>query len=281
MRTLLNSSLIGVILAVVLTFSACQSGKKSKDSQDDEKKPQTSRKIEKKEVKEDVREFVYPLPTSYEVTKMLNRIGASYILTLPNSPENVEKYLTEEKQALNLGVYGADLSYASTYNKKQQTMSYMEASKKLVDALNISGALPSDIIEKVEQNQDDKDELVDIITNTFYDTYEYLNANGRGSVSMLVLAGSWVESLFICPKISENTFQNKEMVEIVMNQKSSLNKLLNLMKSHEDDVDVEAALEQLKPLSKVYNSVEDGAITEDQMSIIIAEVTKVRDNFVE
>jgi hypothetical protein len=209
MRTLLNSSLIGVILAVVLTFSACQSGKKSKDSQDDEKKPQTSRKIEKKEVKEDVREFVYPLPTSYEVTKMLNRIGASYILTLPNSPENVEKYLTEEKQALNLGVYGADLSYASTYNKKQQTMSYMEASKKLVDALNISGALPSDIIEKVEQNQDDKDELVDIITNTFYDTYEYLNANGRGSVSMLVLAGSWVESLFISTNISEKNFKNK------------------------------------------------------------------------
>ena len=279
MRNLLNQPLMAVVIAIALVFSACQSGKK-KDSGKKEQEKVAAQKIEKKEIKKDVQDFVYPLPTSFEVTEMLNRIGASYILTLSNSADNVDKYLTETKQALNLGVYGADLSYASTYNQKQQIMSYMEASRKLIDALNISGALPSDIIEQIEKNEDNKEKLVEIITNTFYDTYEYLNTNNRGSVSMLVLAGSWVEALYITTNISEDTFQNKEMVEIVMKQKSSLNKLLKLMKKYEADEDVTAVMDQLKPLAKVYNMVEENAISEKQMNIIIDEVSKVRADFI-
>ena len=280
MRTVSNQLLFAIILSVAMVFTACQSSGK-KDKQDRDEKTKSAPRIEKEEVEEDVREFVYPLPPTYEVTEMLNRIGASYILTLSNSVENVDKYLTEKKQALNLGVYGADLSYASTYNQKQQTIDYMEVSKKLVDALNMSGALPSDIIEQVEQNQDNKEKLVEIITNTFYDTYDHLNANGRGAVSMLVLAGSWVEALYITTHISENTYQNKEMVRIVMKQKSSLNKLLDLMKNYEDDQAVEAVMEQLQPISSVYNEVEENAITERQMNTITKEVAVVREDFIE
>ncbi len=280
MRNLLSQPLIAIVVSVAWVFSACQSGQK-KDDNKDEKKSATSQKIEREDIEQDVREFVYPLPTSFEVTEMLNRIGASYILTLSNSPDNVDKYLTETKQALNLGVYGADLSYASTYNQKQQIITYMEASRKLIDALNISDALSSDIIEQIEQNEDNKDKLVEIITNTFYDTYEYLNLNDRGSVSMLVLAGSWVEALYITTNISEDTYQNKEMVKIVMEQKSSLNKLLDLMRNYESDPAVKEVLEEMQPLADVYNEVEDNAISEKQMNVIIAEVTEIRNDFVE
>jgi hypothetical protein len=279
MRNLLSQSLIATVLSVSLMFSACQSGKK-KEGTKEEKKSASVQKIEKKEIEQDVREFVYPLPTSFEVTEMLNRIGASYILTLSNPAEDVDKYLTEKKQALNLGVYGADLSYASTYNQTQETMTYMEASGKIIDALNISSSLPSDIVEQIEQNEDDKDKLVEIITNTFYDTYDYLNTNKRASVSMLVLAGSWVEALYIATNISEDTYQNKEMVKIVMEQKSSLNKLLDLMKTHDEDEAVKGVLSQLKPLADVYNMVENNAISESQMNIIIKEVREVRTDFV-
>lgn len=279
MRNLLSQPLIAIVLSVALVFSACQSGRKKDDKGKD--KSVATQKIDKEEIEQDVREFVYPLPTSFEVTEMLNRIGASYILTLSNSAENVDKYLTETKQALNLGVYGADLSYASTYNQKQQIVSYMEASKKLIDALNITGALPSDILDQIEQNEDNKDKLVEIITNTFYDTYEFLNVNQRGSVSMLVLAGSWVEALYITTNISEDTYQNKEMVKIVMEQKSSLNKLLEIMEKYDADPSVDAVIEQLTPLAEIYNMVEENAISEKQMNMIIQEVTKVRNDFVE
>ena len=257
-------------------FSACNMKRKPAGDSD-----QNGEKLEKARVEQDVREFVYPLPTTFEVTEMLNRIGAAYILTLSNPISNVERYLTEKSKAVNLGVYSADLSYASTYNQKQTTIDYMDVSKKLIDALNISGAISPDIVEEIEARQDDKDALVNLITNTFYDTYEYLNKADRGSVSMLVLAGSWVEALHIVTNITEDTFKNKEMVTIVMDQKSSLNTLMKLMEMVDDKPAVAEVMADLKPVHDIYNSIDAGSITETQMKEIIREVGIVRAKMVE
>src|SRR5690606_28686195 len=121
MRPLFNpKSIISLFVLGVFMLSACNMKRKS--SGDNAESTDT---LEKTRVEQDVREFVYPLPTTFEVTEMLNRIGAAYILTLSNPVSNVERYLTEKAKAINLGVYSADLSYASTYNQKQATIDYM------------------------------------------------------------------------------------------------------------------------------------------------------------
>lgn len=277
MRRLFNPRSVISFLAIgVFMLSACNMKRKSSGDSD-----QNGEKLEKARVEQDVREFVYPLPTTFEVTEMLNRVGAAYILTLSNPISSVERYLTEKSKAVNLGVYSADLSYASTYNQKQATIDYMDVSKKLIDALNISGAISPDIIEKIEAKQDDKDALVNLITNTFYDTYEFLNQADRGSVSMLVLSGSWVEALYIVTHITEDTFKNKEMVKIVMDQKASLNTLMNLMAVVKDKPAVAEVMADLKAVHDIYNSVDAGSITETQMQNIIREVRIVREKMVE
>jgi hypothetical protein len=277
MRKYFNpKALVFVMFAVVIASASCKSGQKPAGNEANE-----STELDKGRVEQDVREFVYPLPTSFEVTEMLNRIGASYILSLTNPATNVEKYLTEKSKAINLGIYGADLSYASTYNQKQEIISMMDVSKKLIDALNISGAISPDIIEQVEANQDDKDKLVELITNTFYDTYEYLNRSERGAVSMLVLSGSWVEGLYITTHISQDTYNNKEMVKIVLDQKASLNKLVSLMELVKDNPAVAETLTQLSELNKIYNTIENGAITKEQFDAIVKNVYIVRNQMVE
>ena len=269
-------ALVLFLLAMMLVLPACKMGRKSSGNES-----AASGELDKDRVEQDVREFVYPLPTSFEVTEMLNRIGAAYILTLTNPVTNVEKYLTEKSKAVNLGVYGTDLSYASTYNQKQEIISFMDASKKLIDALNISGAVSPDIIEQIEANEDNKDSLVALITNSFYDTYEYLNQSDRGSLSMLVLAGSWVEALYITTHISQDTYNNKEMVKIVMEQKASLNKLVSLMEEMKENIAVAETLNQLSKLHGIYNSIEEGAISKDQMDAIVNEIYAVRTSMVE
>ncbi len=267
-------TLIPLLFAVVVVMASCNMGKKPSGNSSG------SGELDKARVEKDVREFVYPLPTSFEVTEMLNRIGAAYILTLTNPVSNSEKYLTEKAKAINLGIYGADLSYASTYNQKQEVINFMEVSKKLIDALNITGAISPDIIDQIEANENDKDKLVDLITNSFFDTYEHLNKNDRGEVSMLVLAGSWVEALYISTHISEDTFNNKEIVKIVMEQKASLLKLVSLMEIVKEDPAIAETLNQLTNLNNIYNSIEDGSITKDQMDAIVKEVNVVRNKMV-
>ncbi|MCG8578905.1 MAG: hypothetical protein MI866_03260 [Bacteroidales bacterium] len=260
-----------LVIAATMMLTACNSKKAKKD-----KAPE----IKKEKVEKEVREFVYPLPTSFEVTEMLNRIEAAYILSLSNPASNVDKYLTEKAQALNLGIYSADLSYASTYRQQQETLDFMNSSKSLIDKLDISPALDKELLEVIENNLDNKDELVKVITNSFYNTYEYLNKNDRGSVSLLVISGSWVEALYIATHISEETFSNKEMVAIIMKQKEPLNKLMTMLEVYAANEDIKATMDDLKILQEIYNSTDEGSITMDQLDAIEKNVAVLREKYV-
>jgi hypothetical protein len=259
---------VAVIASAMVLMTACNCSQQS-----------SKNKVSKQEIEREVKDLVYPMPTSFEVTEMLNRIGAAYILNLSNAPSGAGKYITEKSQALNLGVYGADLSYASTYRQKQETLDFMTASKKLIDELNITAAIDAEIIDKIEQSADNKEQLVDLITNSFHDTYRFLQKNDRAALSALIMTGSWVEGLYIATHISEDTFNNKEMVQIIMNQKESLTKLVEILKQYPGNDDVMDMLNQVMKVKNIYDSV-DGAISEAQFNSIKTEVRLLRDKIV-
>ena len=264
-RSLKNYAYVFVsagMLVSVVTGCQCNGGQKDT--------------INKETVEADVREFVYPLPTAFEVTELLNRIEASYIIGLSNAPENAEKYLTEKSKALNLGVYSADLSYASTYNQQHYIVDFMEASRKLVEALDLTASVDPELPKKVEQNENNKDELINLITESFYNTYDYLNKNDRVSVAMLVISGSFVEALYIATNISDNTFNNKEMVKIVMTQKDPFVKLMELLQKYSSTGYVAETIQDLTPLYSIFTSIDAGGITEVQLDQIKSEVKALR-----
>ncbi len=269
MKNLLPVLMLTAVVGLATTFSSCSGNKKKNNNA-------AFSEIKKSQVEKEVADFVYPLPTSFEVTNMLNEIGAAYILTLSNPAEKAGEYLTTMGKALNLGVYGADLSYASTYNQKQITIDYMNASNQLIEELNFANAIEDSIVKKVEEHQDDKEELIDLISGTFYDAYRYLNKHDRGEISLLILAGSWVEGVYICTNISEETYNNVELVSIIMKQKEPLENLIGLLEKYEGVESIDEVLSQLTKIHSIYNSVEDNAITEKQLNEITKEVSALR-----
>jgi hypothetical protein len=264
-----------ILFALALSVVACKPVDKKKSGE------QTVKPLLKKAIESEVKDVVYPLPTTFELTSMLNRIGADYILGLSNSTDNADKYFTEKARALNLGVYGADLSYASTYNRKQETMLFLKASKTLIDNLEITSAYNKTLVDDVEKNLDDKDQLVKVITNSFYDTYEFLNKNGKANLSLLVVSGSFIEGLYIATHISENTYANPEIVKVIFDQKASLEKLLEVLEPEKKDPNVSALIAEFTGLKASYDKVVEGKMTEAQLSEIIASVAKLRNNIVE
>lgn len=261
---------------LIVSLVNCSGGKK--DKQTDEKSAEAA--LDKEDLQKKVRDVVYPLPTAFEVTEMINRIEASYIIGISNKISNVDKYFTDKDQAINLGVYSADLSYASTYNMKQEVMNYMEASENLIVELGITGAFDTDFVDKVEANLDNKDALVDLITGSFYDTYEYLVKNNKEDLSMLVLAGTWVEAMYISCNISETVYNNPELVKVILHQKTSLNELIELLAPHSEHESIKAVLSDLKPIKDVYDSVDETGITQAQLKSIIEQTDKVRNKMI-
>jgi hypothetical protein len=275
-----NNSKIWMIAAyvamVTVFFTACNTGAK-KDKKADQLE---SVQIEKTMVEEEVREFVYPLPTSYEIVEMLNKIEAAYIFDLTNNPMNADKYFTAKSKAINLGIYGGDLSYASTYNQKQETIDFLEASRKLLEGLDLQAAVREDLPEQVEANENNKEVLIQLITDSFYDTYDFLHKNNRAPISALIMAGAWVEGVYIATHISEETFNSVEMVEIILKQKEPLVKLMQILNDYKADEMVAETINDMSVLAEIYDEIQATAITKDQMIQIAEESLKVRQKFV-
>lgn len=261
---------IGCALLVVSILSSC-GAKKAKEAEKIE--------VTKEEAFESVTN--YPIPTSFEVIQLINKAGASYIISICNPFENVNKYFTEKDKALNLGVYGADLAYATTYQMKQETMNYLNVSKKLVDELNISTGFNRQLAKSVEANIDNKDSLILIITNSYYDTYRNLVKNGKDNQSLMVIAGSWIEGLYISSQIAISSRDNVDFVSIMANQKAALGTIMELLKARgENDAEMSEIITLLTPMVEVYSTVDGTTLTDEQFKGIVENIAKVRNSIV-
>ncbi|MCK4662195.1 MAG: hypothetical protein KAT68_04980 [Bacteroidales bacterium] len=268
-------SLLALIIAFVL-FS-CKNGGQKNDVKDAESTTEEVDEQTEKVVK--LGEQEYPLPTAFELTEMLNNSGASYIFDISNKVENIDKYFTEKDKALNLGIYGADLSYASTYMRKQETMLFIEVSKKLVDELNISTAFNKKLIEEIEKNIDNKDTLIAIITKSFYDTYEFLTDNGKDNISVLVMTGSWIEGIYIATKIASMSEDKTKLKEIIAGQGVTLDELLSILNQHKDDANIADLEGKLKEIKNVL-SIEQETISDEQLNDLSEKIEKLRNSII-
>ncbi|WP_258097164.1 hypothetical protein [Marinoscillum pacificum] len=259
-----------VALSVVLTY--CSSSKKDAEKAA-EKKQELEEFIEE--------QFEYPIPTSFEVTKMLQDANASYDAAVTNDPASVDKYETEWQKALNLGVYGADLSFASTFDKKEESVAFLEASKKLIDELNISTAFNKSLASRIESNLENKDSLILIITESFYQTYNYLNQSGDEKTSLLVVSGSVIEGLYITSELIKASDYNADLMQVLAAQKDQVQKLTALMEKHADDANVNKVLPTLRFVGLFYDQLgESNEISQGQFEDVANSIAEMRSEIV-
>jgi len=276
-KKILRSGMLAILsLALVFALTDCKKSQKKGEDKTSEK----SEKISKEDVKKQVEEVVYPIPTTYNITKKLNEIGAGFIIGISNDVENVDKYVAEDKQAMNLGVYSADLSYTSAYGMKQYTKDYMNVTKTLIQELGITGAFSVDFYNKVEKNLDNKEKLIDLISDSFYDTYEYMNKKDKDELSLLVVSGSWIEAMYITTHISETTYHNKEIVKLIENQEKTLNDLLEAIKPYKEHESINKIIKGLKPIKNTYKNLDEEGFTKEQVMKIQTQIAKLRNEVI-
>jgi hypothetical protein len=258
-----------MLIAVAFLMSACNTSQKKSDAADEVMEPPS-----KEEVIEDL--SGYPIPTSFELTELIYEAGAPYILSLSNEPGNADNYITQKDKALNLGIYGADLCYASTYMMKQGTMLYLEASKTLLDEMGIATPFNEDYAQRVESNLDDRDSLIMIVGDSFYDTWDYLVENQQDVLARLVVCGSWIEGIYISANIAQSAKNPEEIMEVLAKQKNSLDKIVAILEPVKDTDDVAVVFKGLFDLQNIYEDVGD-VMTEEQLEKVTTRVATLRE----
>src|SRR6202008_264862 len=91
-------------------------------------------------VKSNTQKIIFTVPSPIEMALLLQKANAKYDAKILNDIQNTSKYTSNASKAINLGVYGADLTYTSVLDQTQESMLYLTASKKLADGLGITEA---------------------------------------------------------------------------------------------------------------------------------------------
>jgi len=198
---------------------------------------------------------VYPLPTSAEVIRMLTDLEVGYIFGIANPVENSKKYIKSTDRAINLGGYGADLSYATLYNMQQEVLNYLSALRSLANELNMTQIYDESWYEKIRKNFDNRDELVKILTEAFQSTYAYLVENNQETLALLVVGGAWVEGMYLTTHVTEAAYQVAGISKNLLEQKESFTTFLEITKPYENEEDIKNFLTILEPIRKVYEGL--------------------------
>ena len=264
---------IGLIAASVSLFSGCNTTPQKKNVEE----KSTPELDPDKDVLPEL--SGYPVPTSYEVTKHIYEAGARYNLHISNGPEKAGDYITQRDKVLNLGVYAADLCYATTYMMKQGTLNYLEASKTLIDDLGISTTFNLNYADRIENNIDNRDSLISIVTESFDDTWTYMVENKQDVMARLVVCGSWIEGVYLTTKVAAEADDNTLFLEALARQKGSLEQLIDLLDPVKKAEEVKEIYDALTDMKKVYDGVGE-TLTQEQYKLISEKIDVLRSSIV-
>ena len=158
-------------------------------------------------------------------------------------------------------------------------MQYLKASGQLIEELKIAGGFNKSLVERVDANLDNIDSLIIIISDSFYDTYNYLITNEQSDLSILVMAGSWIEAMFISTQISTISIDNKKIIDIIADQNTTLEKLIEVMEPIKESDMGASIYEGLTGLHEIYKGI-SGEITSEQLMELISKTESLRNTII-
>lgn len=196
------------------------------------------------------------IPSPFETASIFEEAGIGYNGEITNPVENIDKYTTSTQQALNLGVYGADLSYANIHDQSQESMFYMNCAKKMADELGVSGAFTAEAIERIEENMNNRDSMMTIVSDAFWTCDAYLKENGQDNLSALIIAAGWIEGLYLGTKGINFDSPNDALMQRIAEQKYSFTNLMDLLSSY-NDAEVKKLADKLAALKDSFDKIEE------------------------
>jgi len=251
----ISSGILMVVLLLTSLLSGCRSGGKK------EPKEQMSIEVPKDNtaVLQDIlqaKKIFNSLPSPLESAMLIKSAGARFDDALLNPIGNVRNYVTNKSMALNLGIFTCDLSFASLYEKTQLIIDYMNAAKKMADGLGILKAIEQSTIDELEENINNSEAIMKIVSETFMNSNSYLQENGQPAIAAMVLVGGWFEGLYISTQLVEmKDFNGNKLVGRIIDQKLSIDILLNLLDSSKGNPAVDEIMNQVKKLKVVFDKI--------------------------
>lgn len=250
-----------LFMGLILAGTSCKSWKEKRN-----KEAGLENFLTEEDIFDDIdkaKKIFYSLPSPLETAMLLKSAGVAYNEQVLNDLANLDNYSTNKSKALNLGIYTTDLSFASLFDQAQTSLKYMDVTKRLASDMGINDAVDEETMKRLEQNLDNRDIVMDIISETFLNTSSYLKENDQQEVAAMVLVGGWLEGLYIGTQMVGNSaIEGNKLVDRIAEQKLSFSIVERMLQDNklnqkgEENRDIIELINELHGVKMAFDKIE-------------------------
>jgi hypothetical protein len=277
----LRIKILTVLFAGSLVFTACNENKETEGTE-------RTGEVTKDTVAEvntnlDLPDMV-SIPSPVELFELIREGGATFKGDLMNSPDNSDKYNNSKIKAINFGVYAADLSYASVFDKNQQTFSYFKVTMEMANQLGLMKGFDEKMLNRISENINNSDSLFFLATEAYLNARNHLDNEEDADLFPLMIYGGWLESVYIAVNSVDNFSQDDEVLLRVAEQGAFIENVIDLLQTFNTNEDLADVIEELIEIQMVFDELmendDDTLITKEQFDRIKSLVLEYRSKYV-
>jgi len=267
-----NLNLKIFLIVSVVVFAFCKNAEKTDDNivVDDNTKQAVQ------ETKLNAQNVFNSMPDRKLILKLIEENKIEYDPQFLNDPNSVLKYSIEFYKAVNLGIYGSDLSIANSFDQTQESMVFLKCVNSLAVNIGVNNAFDQVMFDRMEANRENKDSTLEIITNAFKKADQILKINNRPATSAVILAGSWIEGMYVSCQMAQ-TINNEKIIKTIIDQNESLKNLIIMLDASNLAPETEYIVTDLKSIREAFIVAEANTVHDlETIKTINERVTALR-----
>ncbi|PID92415.1 MAG: hypothetical protein CSA96_03480 [Bacteroidetes bacterium] len=199
-------------------------------------------------------DIISNIASPIEAASLISSLNIPFSTSYLADPDKLSLNTTNTETAFTLGVLSADLGYLNMYAKTGGAVNHLSSINRLADALQIGQFFDFNTIKRLATTSSDLDSLLFISINSFNNMDSYLRESNRSKLSALMIAGVWLEGLYISTQVAlEN--KNEKLRSMIGEQKLILNDLLLVLDRYSNETAVQAYVADLKIIKEAFDNV--------------------------
>jgi len=228
-----------------------------------------------------MQEIIENVSSPIEMASLVKELGVPFSNNYLSKLDDLDSHSTSFNMAITLGILGADLGYLNVYEKTGTSVNYLSSINKLSDGLKISQFFDFNNLKRLATSNGNLDSLMFLSVHSFNQMDNYLRETDRSNLSALMIAGIWIEGMFLTTQVaSERT--DEKLSDFIGEQKTTLNNLIVILKNYGRDkqfsdliVDFEEIKSEFDHVKISYIMGEPMAVEKDGMLTVVQQETSI------
>ena len=258
-----------LIFTGLCTGLPCCKFEKSKTG-DSEQKDSNLEMIDISDWKSEINEdLLFLIPTPGEIIERFYEADIQYKPDMVNSVDHLDDYLDSRSQALNLGVYIADLAYSAKFGRLGECIDYLEAIKSLGTQVGVSSRIFESLLTRAKENINIVDSLVYISNEAFLQMFNFFEISKKENTLAIVSTGAYIESLYLVLQFVEEYSENDPVIQQLSELKYPFDNLLSRSSMYEDDTNVKNIIIYLNQIKEIFDQ-----LVSEETELVVTEKDK-------